>query len=126
MPALRLTRSGKLRVAEAYHSVAINDWLSIKGWYCLRTPSCVLRSQSGKPVKIGRNGIPDWLCLRSIAGGCVQAFWREDKALDGRVSKEQELMHAYLRGEGFVVAVPYGFDAFLAWYVDQDWDKEMA
>lgn len=116
--ALKLDKRGKLRLSEADVTKQCIDWLQAHGWTAIRRHVGTFTAGSGRLVKLGEKGDPDWLiyCPWEDPGyGYARLFHLELKAKGGRLRKEQRIRHSQLRFDGQLVCVADSLDGLQKW-----------
>jgi len=52
------------KLTEAQITEQVIGWLRSKQWECVRLQSGLMRTKDGRPIRIGKKNIPDWICTK--------------------------------------------------------------
>lgn len=128
---LKLSKSGVLRILEADVQASITGLLQCYGWLPLRIQCGVFLSMDGRrKIRVGaivngpQTGMPDLQFAKHEFGdgqrdGEAWLIFVETKTVDGRLSADQKLTHAYLRKLGFTVLVWRKYEDAAKWLREQ-------
>ncbi len=90
---------------------ALIHYLSLKGYFPIKTDAAVGSRYRGKPTRSRfEPGLPDLVVLHPSK----PPFFVEVKTDKGKLKPHQEAFISYLRGRGYVVHVVYGFEQAIA------------
>lgn len=128
--ALKLDKTGKLRLSEADVTKQVCDFLAVEGWRGVRmNVGGISYTPTGFPprfVQFGEKGMSDWLFIRyemiwRIAKkpshyGMANVMWLEMKAPGKKPKPHQLAWHEAERARGALVKVVDHFETFRDWY----------
>jgi hypothetical protein len=105
-------------VTEKHVTEAVIGWLRAKGWMCVRQQSALL-GESGKKVRIGTPGLPDWVCFKGL-----RYFFLELKRPGKKLSEDQKIWFALAQREKINAMWCDSFENFMAKFEIESWSVE--
>lgn len=122
------SRSGPVKLREKDVVQQVKDFLEWEGWRARRNQVLVAQNQTGRWVRAGEKGEPDWLYVYYFNGpqaGVALVMWVECKAKGERLRPDQVDWHTKELARGALVVAVDHFESFRDWYLEHfKWLKE--
>lgn len=105
-----------IKLSERDVTAAVKGWLEAKGWYAIRLQSGLVRGNTrGTFIRLGENGLPDWVFLRAWKGYPI-ALMVEMKAGGKKPGPDQVAFEAKAKRMGLTVLWCDSLEMFIEKY----------
>lgn len=110
-----------IKLREKHVVQQVKDFLEWQGWRARRNQVMTAQNQTGRWIRAGEKGEPDWLFIYYFNGpqpGVALLLWIEFKAKGERLRPDQVDWHTKELKRGALVVTADQFESFRDWYLE--------